>query len=98
MNGNSILNKKNFLFVTIEALCIDLAWHVAKEGNEVKLYIEDSSAEDVGDGFVSKIDDWKKEVDWADVIVFDDVLGQGAKAQKLREQGKFVVGGTPYTD
>ena len=37
-------------------------------------------------------------MDWADLIVFDDVLGQGEKAQKLREQGKYVVGGTPYTD
>ena len=45
-----------------------------------------------------KTDDWKKEVEWADVIVFDDVLGQGADAKKLRDQGKLVVGGTPYTD
>ena len=28
----------------------------------------------------------------------DDVLGQGAKAEKLRQQGKFVIGGTTYTD
>ena len=25
-------------------------------------------------------------------------MGQGVKAQKLRAQGKIVIGGTPYTD
>ncbi|MFH0835818.1 MAG: phosphoribosylglycinamide synthetase C domain-containing protein, partial [Candidatus Micrarchaeota archaeon] len=33
-----------------------------------------------------------------DVIVFDDVLGMGTKAKKLRDEGKYVIGGTPYTD
>ena len=37
-------------------------------------------------------------MDWADVIVFDDTLGQGEKAQTLRAKGKMVIGGTPYTD
>ncbi len=37
-------------------------------------------------------------MDWADVIVFDDTLGQGEKAVALRARGKAVVGGTPYTD
>jgi phosphoribosylamine---glycine ligase len=38
------------------------------------------------------------EVDWADLIVFDDVLGQGTHADRLRKAGKLVVGGTPYSD
>ena len=45
-----------------------------------------------------KTEDWEKDVDWADVIVFDDTLGQGEKAVALRARGKAVVGGTPYTD
>ena len=52
----------------------------------------------VGSGFFPHVNSWKDNVKWADVIIFDDVLGQGAKAKKLREQGKFVVGGTPYCD
>ena len=32
------------------------------------------------------------------MVVFDDVLGHGIEAKKLREQGKCAVGGTPYTD
>ena len=42
---------------------------------------------EVTDGFVHKIDDWEKEVDWADVIVFDDVLGEGTKAKTSPTNG-----------
>jgi phosphoribosylamine--glycine ligase len=92
------VDKKKFLFVTIDALIADTAWQVSKEGHEVRFYTENPEDKEVGDGFVAKVDDWKKEVDWADIIVFDDVLGQGKKAEALRKAGKLVVGGTAYTD
>ena len=88
----------NFLFVSYDGLIGDLAWNVVKEGHDVKYSIKNPDDREVGAGFVPMVDDWKTEVDWADVIVFDDVLGMGTEAQKLREQGKHVVGGTPYTD
>jgi hypothetical protein len=47
---------------------------------------------------VAKSKDWEKDVDWADILIFDDTLGQGEKAQALRKQGKKVIGGTSYTD
>jgi phosphoribosylamine--glycine ligase len=87
-----------FLFVSLSGLISDIAWQVAKEGHEVKYCIAAEKEKDIGDGFVPKCDDWEKEVDWADVIVFDDTLGQGTKAQALRGKGKLVVGGTAYTD
>jgi phosphoribosylamine--glycine ligase len=87
-----------FLFVSKDALITDIAWQVAKEGHEVRYFIENPEEKDIGDGFVPKTEDWSKEIDWTDVIVFDDVLGQGSVAQKLRQQGKKVIGGTPYTD
>lgn len=87
-----------FLFVSYDALINDIAWQVKKEGHEVKYYIQNESAKDVADGFVPKTDDWKQEVDWADCIVFDDVLGMGELAEGLRKKGKKVVGGTAYTD
>jgi phosphoribosylamine--glycine ligase len=90
--------KKRFLFVSIGALISDIAWQVVKEGHEVKYFIEDESEKSIGDGFVPKVDEWEPHIDWADVIVFDDVLGLGEKAQKLRADGKHVVGGTVYTD
>jgi len=88
----------NFLFVSLEGLIGDTAWDVVKEGHAVKYFIGNEEERQIADGFVEKSLDWRRDVDWADVVVFDDVLGQGAEAQRLREQGKLVVGGTPYTD
>jgi phosphoribosylamine---glycine ligase len=87
-----------FLFVSLSGLITDIAWQVAKEGHEVRYCIGAQKEKDIGDGFVTKCDDWEKEIDWADVIVFDDTLGQGTRAQALRAKGKLVVGGTAYTD
>jgi len=88
-----------FLFVSYEGLITDIAWQVIKEGHEAKLWIQAPGEQDIADGFVAKVKNWRKELDWADVVVFDDVLGgMGAMADELRAQGKLVVGGSPYTD
>ena len=92
------MESKKFLFVSLTGLIGDIAWQVVKEGHDVRYYIDDPEEKEIGDGFVPKVGDWEKEVPWADVIVFDDVLGEGAKAEKLRAEGKLVVGGTAYTD
>jgi phosphoribosylamine--glycine ligase len=98
------MDAKRFLFVSADAALItDLAWQIHREGHDVKYYVEAESDREIGDGFVPKTDDWRSEVDWADVIVFDDIwvgsdIGTGALAQELREAGKAVVGGTPNTD
>jgi len=92
------MEPKKFLFVSIEGMSVDLAWQVIKEGHQAKYYIKSEEEAEIADGLIPKTEDWEKDVDWADIIVFDDVLGQGTKAQKLRDQGKIVVGGTPYTD
>lgn len=89
---------QRFLFVSWAGLITDIAWQVAKEGHAVKYYIQAESERDIGDGFVPKVEAWEPEIDWADVIVFDDTLGQGELAADLRLRGKRVVGGTPYTD
>src|SRR5882762_9845070 len=96
--AGATLDKKKFLFVSLDGLIADIAWQVVKEGHEVKLFCEAQSEREIADGFVPKTDDWVADVPWADVIIFDDVLGQGAKAHQLRQTGKLVVGGTPYTD
>lgn len=89
---------KKFLLVSIDALISDIGWQLVKEGQEVRYYIGKESERSIADGFVPKVDSWEDHVDWADVIIFDDVLGQGTLAQKLRVKGKHVIGGTPYTD
>ena len=92
------MEAKKFLFVSLDGLIADIAWHVAKEGHDVKLFVESETEREIADGFVPKSTNWERDVKWADVVVFDDVLGQGAKAAKLRDAGKLVVGGTPYID
>jgi phosphoribosylamine---glycine ligase len=89
---------RKFLFVSLSGLIGDIAWQVVKEGHEVRYFIGDEKEQDIADGFVTKSHDWEKDVDWADVVIFDDTLGEGAKAQALRAKGKPVIGGTPYTD
>lgn len=90
-------NPRKFLFVSFESLSGDLAWELKKEGHNVKCYIARKNDEDVYDGFLEKVSDWKEHTDWADVIVFDDV-GFGEYAEELRAKGKLVVGGSKYTD
>src|ERR1700693_5296949 len=92
------MEKKNFLFVSLTGLISDIAWQVSKEGHEVRYFIGDKKERDLGDGFVAKSKNWEKDVDWADILIFDDTLGQAEKAQALRQQGKKVIGGTPYSD
>jgi phosphoribosylamine---glycine ligase len=92
------MEQRRFLFVSLSGLIGDVAWQVQKEGHEVRYYIASEKERDIADGFVPKCDDWRKEIEWAHVIVFDDTLGQGKIAQELRAQGKLVIGGTEYTD
>ncbi|MDO8407883.1 MAG: phosphoribosylamine--glycine ligase [bacterium] len=86
-----------FLFISNYGDAADLAWQLKKEGNEVRMHISDEDEKEVGDGFFEKIDEWKSSVDWADIIVFDD-LGHGKIADQFRGKGKLVVGGSDYTD
>ena len=92
------MEKQKFLFVSLSGLVGDIAWQIVKEGHEARYYIEAAKERDIADGFVAKVQDWKRHVDWADVIVFDDTLGQGKIAAELRAAGKLVVGGSEYTD
>ncbi|MSR76222.1 MAG: phosphoribosylamine--glycine ligase [Candidatus Ryanbacteria bacterium] len=96
-NGAAEKISRKFLFMSWESLSGDLAWQVAREGNEVKCYIDRQDDRDVYDGFLEKVDDWKAHKDWADVIICDDT-GFGKIADALRKEGKLVVGGSTYTD
>jgi phosphoribosylamine---glycine ligase len=86
------------LFVSYDGLIADIAWECVKEGEDVRFWIKDQDEKEIADGFVPKSADWKADVAWADVVVFDDVLGMGQMAQEVRQAGVKVVGGSPYTD
>lgn len=96
--SNSVGNgQKKFLFVSQTGLIHDLAIQVLQEGHAARYAILSRTDQDVADGFVEKVDDWQAHKDWADVIIFDDT-GFGEVAEKLRREGRKVVGGTRYSD
>lgn len=88
---------KNFLFISRWGEILDIAYAIKNEGNDVKLYIEDRPSREIGKGFVTKVKDWKKHIDWADILIFD-YTGFGEVCEELRAAGKIVFGGSTYTD
>jgi len=88
---------KNFLFISRWGEILDIAYATKNEGHDVKLYIEDKPSREIGTGFVTKVRDWKKHVDWADILIFD-YTGFGKECTELRAAGKIVFGGSAYTD
>ena len=88
---------KKFLFISRWGEILDIAYAIKNEGNEVKLYIADKPSKEIGEGFVNKVKDWKKFIDWADILIFD-YTGFGKECEDLRAAGKIVLGGSIYTD
>ena len=88
---------RKFLFVSDIGCIGDLAARVKDEGNSVRYFIGDRHEKNVSDGFVDKVDDWEKHIDWADVVVFDDI-GFGSIVERLRKAGKAVIGGSSFCD
>jgi len=93
-NGNG---HKNILFLSYEACAGDLAWRLKQEGHAVKWYVQSKADRGLYDGFFDKVDDWEPHKDWAELIIVDDV-GFGPLADRLRKEGKAVLGGSSYTD
>src|SRR5437870_2878341 len=91
------MESKKFLFISLIGLSLDLAWQAKQEGHSIKYYLKYPD-DGIGNGFFEMVKDWEKEIDWADIVVFDDVEGLGTHAKRLRAKGKLVFGGTPYTD
>lgn len=98
------MEPKHFQFRSLDTARIgDVAWQVAREGHEVKHYVEADANGQIADGFVPKTGGWRADLDRADVIVFDDVrvgtdVGTGELAHDLGAEGHVGVGGTPNTD
>ena len=89
--------KRKFLFVSKWGDSLDVAYGVQQEGHKVLMYIADKRSREIGFGFVKKTNDYKKYIDWADIVVFD-YTGFGAESDALRKTGKIVFGGSAYTD
>lgn len=91
------MEPKKFLFVSRWALIHDLAWRVQQEGHQVKYCILSKADREIADGLLEKVPDWETWKEWADLIVFDD-SDFGESCEKLRREGRKVIGGTKYSD
>lgn len=76
-----------------------------EEGHEVRVSVTERMAEGTLAGLVTRVPDWRGELDWiraagADgVILFENVAeGSGALQDSLRRDGFNVVGGSAYGD
>lgn len=90
----------NILFISRDLACGDLCYRLKKEGNDVRLYIEDPSQRQNLQNMVDKISDLKDQLHWVGkdgLIVFDSV-GHGKLQNDLRESGYSVVGGSELGD
>ena len=90
-------DKRKYLFVSKWGDSLDVAYGVQNEGHQVLMYIEDKRSREIGYGFVKKTNNYKKHIDWADIVVFD-YTGFGEESDELRSSGKIVFGGSSYTD
>lgn len=88
---------KKILLISKYGETLDLAYTFEQEGHHVKMFIEEKGCKEIGFGFCEKVTDWKKYIDWADLLIFD-YTGYGAICEELRNAGKLVVGGSRYTD
>lgn len=88
---------KKILFISRWGEILDIAYATLNEGNDVKVFVEEKDYREIGNGFVKKVKDWKKHIDWADLIIFD-YTGYGKVCEELQAAGKLVIGGCQYTD
>lgn len=95
--GKSDSTSKKFLFISRWGESLDIALATQTEGHIVKMFTEDRESREIGNGFIKKVKDWRKHIDWADILIFD-YTGYGAECEELRAKGKLVFGGTAYTD
>jgi len=93
------MESKNFLFISSDFLTsCDVARRISEENHKVKVYIPNTrKGLEVYSGILDRVDNWQNFVDWADIVIFDNT-GFGKVANTLRQNGKLVVGGSPYTD
>lgn len=88
------------LFISNDLIAGHLAYLLKKDGNEVKLYIEEEDRKNNFHGLVEKTSDWKSELAWVGkdgLIVFDDV-GYGLVQDSLRKEGYTIFGGCAAGD
>lgn len=88
------------LLISKELIGSALVHRLIAEGQDVRVYIEDPTCAHCLDGFVEKVGDWRRGLDWVGregLVLFDDVGWDGLQ-NELRSSGYRVVGGDAFSD
>lgn len=85
------------LFLSWWGAAVPLAMHCEEYGHDIKFFIEDKESKDVGDGLVPKVDDYKDDLKWPDLVITDSTH-LGKVNDSIRAKGIPVIGGTELTD
>lgn len=83
-------------FISGWGAAIPLACHMQDDAHEVRFWVQDPYSKDVGDGFVTKVKDWKELLGWCDLLITDDTHMH--KITDLFREKIPVIGGTQMTD
>ena len=86
---------KIIIIISKDGDIFDLAYRLRREGNEVKIAIQERDFAKVGSGFgLIKVKDWRKELSWVgkDGLIIFDQSGFGKEQDDLRKAGYSVVG------
>jgi len=77
------------LILSIDGDGLGIAFKLAEEKNEVKMYIKEAQYKQAGVGIIDRISSWRPHVVWADLVICD-MVGFGKYEQTLRQMGKVV--------
>ena len=87
-----------FLVISKDGDGGSLAWRLHEEGNEVGLHIIHSHFKTAWDGILTKVDKWDQFLKDKETVVVFDTTGGGRTAERLRQQGYAVFGGSIFAD
>ena len=86
----------NILIIDANSVCLDFALRCTAYGHTVRAYIrnnKDGSRSQVGDGgLLTRVPDWEKHMNWADLIVCTDNTYYIHQLERYRDKGYPILG------
>lgn len=85
------------LVIDAGGMALDFCLRAEAAGHSVRWYLKrlkNGDESKIGNGFFAKVDDWRKHVDWADLIFLTDNTYYLDELDAIRAKGKPVFGPT----
>ena len=81
----------------------DMYLRLAADQHSVRVHIAEPEAQDILDGMITRIDDWRAELPWIrqagrDGFIIFETATMGAVQDQLRQDGYQVIGGSAFGD